>query len=78
MYHVYRQINGSGEFAFLGTSGKKRFVDATLPAGARMVMYKIRAVRSTAVGESATFNVNFGVSSGRMTTARVEEMRKAA
>lgn len=64
IYQIYRRIGGSGEMTFLGTSGKKRFVDTTLPIGASSIMYQIRAVRSTKVGEAATFNVNFGVSRG--------------
>ena len=34
-----------------------------MPAGSSQVTYQIQAVRSTAVGPWAQFNVNFGVSS---------------
>jgi hypothetical protein len=37
------------------------------------VTYQIQAVRSTAVGPWAQFNVNFGVSSGGAMTASVTE-----
>ena len=36
-------------------------------------MYQIQAVRSTAVGEFATFNVKFGVSTGGAVTATVTD-----
>jgi hypothetical protein len=61
MYQVYREVDGSGEMAFLGTTGKKQFTDATVPQGAKTIVYKVRAMRSTKVGQSATFNVSFGV-----------------
>lgn len=59
-YLVYRQVDGIGPFAFLGHAGKKKFVDKTLPAGAKYVTYRIQAVRSTATGPAAFFHVNFG------------------
>jgi hypothetical protein len=61
MYQVYREVDGSGEMAFIGTTGKKQFMDATVPQGAKQIVYKVRAMRSTKVGQSATFNVSFGV-----------------
>ncbi len=70
MYQVYRQIDGSGEMAFLGTSGTKSFTDTTLPAGSRAVVYQIRAMRSTAIGPSAQFIVNFGMSGVQATVKK--------
>jgi hypothetical protein len=61
-YQVYRQVDG-GEMVFLGTSGTKKFTDQTVPSGARAIVYKVRAIRSTGVGPAATFNVSFGVDS---------------
>lgn len=61
MYEVYRTI-GDGTETYLATVGKKHFEDMTVPAGSSRVMYRVRAVRSTATGEWASFNVNFGVS----------------
>src|SRR3954452_10875737 len=55
IYQIYRQIGYGGEWVFLGTSGKKRFVDATLPKGAESVTYKVCAMRSTKTGEANTF-----------------------
>jgi hypothetical protein len=81
MYQVYRRIGGDGEFTYLGGSGDKKFVDETIPAGATALTYQIQAVRSTAVGMWATFNVNFGTNSGGTMTASVEEVsptKKAA
>jgi hypothetical protein len=62
MYQVYRAFDISGQYAFLGATGKKKFTDATIPAGTRTVIYRIVAVRSTARGDAAEFPVNLGVS----------------
>lgn len=61
IYHIYRNDAASGKFQFLGSSGKRRFTDQTLLAGSTGVTYQVQAVRSTAVGQPAQFNVNFGV-----------------
>ena len=60
MYQICRRTAATGEFAYLGGAGEKKFVDTTVPAGAPQVTYQIQAVRSTAVGPWAQFNVNFG------------------
>jgi len=74
VYLVSRQIESIAgervtgadrEMKFLGISRKRRFVDLTLPAGTSQMVYQIQAVRSTAVGEAATFNVTFGVRAGQ-------------
>ncbi|MGB7157659.1 MAG: hypothetical protein WBD40_06310 [Tepidisphaeraceae bacterium] len=65
MYQVYRALGYDGEPVFLGATGKKKFTDATIPAGTRTVIYRIVAVRSTARGSVAEFPVNLGVS-GKM------------
>ena len=61
IYQVYRAAGVNGDFAFLGATGKKRFTDATVPAGTRTLVYRIVAVRSTARGDGAEFPVNLGV-----------------
>lgn len=79
IYQVWRRIGAAGEFSYLGGSGSRSFVDDTLPAGSASVTYQIQAVRSTAVGPWAQFNVNFGVSgSGAMTASVVETTPKLA
>jgi hypothetical protein len=60
LYQIWRQIDG-GELTYLGGAGEKQFIDATLPAGSKQVSYQMQAVRSTAVGMWATFDVKFGV-----------------
>ena len=62
-----RRKIGSGEFQFVGGVGEKKFVDQTVPAGSTTITYQLQAVRSTASGEWAQFNVNFGVSDGALT-----------
>jgi hypothetical protein len=63
-YQLYRQIGPTGEFTFLGGTGRKDFTDATVPAGTGQVTYQIQAVRSTSVGPWARFTVSFGVGGG--------------
>jgi hypothetical protein len=59
MYQVSRRI-GDGPLAYLASSGKKKFRDATIPEGASRLTYQVQAVRSTAVGPVAEYVVNFG------------------
>lgn len=66
IYQVWRRIGEAGTLTYLGGTGEKKFTDDTLPAGSSNVMYQLQAVRSTVVGEWATFNVQFGVTSGGM------------
>lgn len=72
MYQLFRRTSASGEFQYIGGTGKKSFADNTLPAGSTAVTYQIQAVRSTSVGPSAQFNVNFGIGGGTMTASVVE------
>ena len=74
IYEVRRKIGG-GAMAFIGASGVKSFTDETLPSSSASggVTYQITAVRSTARGQSASFNVNFGVGGDGMLFAQVSE-----
>jgi hypothetical protein len=60
IYHVRRQLDRKGEFVFLGTAGKKRFVDKTLPAGVAVATYRVQAVRSTRTGPQGETIIEFG------------------
>ena len=71
MYQVYRRVGFDGEETFLGAGGKKKFTDATIPAGTRCVVYRIVAVRSTARGDAAEFPVNLGVN-GRLPATQLQ------
>jgi hypothetical protein len=73
VYQIYRRIDPTGEFAYIGGCGTKSFTDATVPAGSSQVTYQIQAVRSTAVGPWAQFNVNFGTGSSSGTVMSVTE-----
>jgi hypothetical protein len=68
IYQVYRQLGSDGPFQFLGGTGRKEFIDSTLPAGTPVATYQIQAVRSTVTGDAVTFNVKFG---SRTSSARV-------
>jgi hypothetical protein len=78
VYQVWRRTGGSGPFTYLGGRGEKKFLDETLPAGATQVTYQIQAVRSTATGPWAQFNVSFGMSSAGAMTASLEMAPKLA
>jgi hypothetical protein len=79
IYNVYRALEGSDDFKYLGGTGTRNFVDHTLPAGSTNVTYQIQAVRSTAVGVENEFVVKFGTrSSGAMTATIVEKLSKKA
>jgi hypothetical protein len=73
MYQVFRRNTPDGEFNYLGGTGDKKFVDSTLPAGSSQVAYQIHAVRSTAVGAWAQFDVSFGVGGSGTTVTSVVE-----
>ncbi len=64
MYQVHRQAGIETSFTFVGSSGEKKFLDTTLPAGAASVTYSLIAVRSTARGSEARYTINLGVSGG--------------
>jgi hypothetical protein len=77
-YQVSRRVGAGGDFVVVGTTGVKRWVDATVPAGTASVTYRIVATRSTAQGPEALFTVNFGVGGGGEVTASVISAPKLA
>jgi hypothetical protein len=80
-YQVYRKVAGEAEFTYLGGTGEKKYEDNTLPAGATQVTYQIQAVRSTAVGGWAQYNVTFGTATGggaTVTSVKEEKSPKMA
>jgi hypothetical protein len=74
MYQVWRRVGGTAPFEYLGGSGTKAFVDATIPAGTPQVTYQIQAVRSTAVGAWAQYTVSFGTSGAAPVVAEETEV----
>lgn len=78
IYQVWRRIGPSGDFTYIGGTGTRSFVDATLPAGAAQVTYQIQAVRSTAAGPWAQFNVNFGIGAAGQAIASVSTPARRA
>jgi hypothetical protein len=73
MYQIWRAVGAGTDFAYLGGTGQRKYVDTSVPAGATRLTYQIQAVRSTAVGMWATFVVNFGTNAGGVATASVSE-----
>ena len=63
MYELFRSIDG-GPLTFLAVTGKKKYTDQTLPAGAASAMYRVTAVRSTKRGPAGSYLVNFGGNGG--------------
>jgi hypothetical protein len=77
VYQIWRRVDANGAFEYLGGAGSKSYTDATVPAGSSQVTYQIQAVRSTAAGPWAQFNVNFGTGSASGTVASVTEGKPA-
>jgi hypothetical protein len=82
IYQVARKLGADGDFAVVGSSGGKQFLDETLPSGAgnAPVTYQITAIRSTVAGAPAQFTVNFGAAggSGEMMASVVSSPKLAA
>jgi hypothetical protein len=64
VYQVWRRLGATGDFAYLGGVGEKKYVDAAVPAGTACVQYQIQAVRSSSVGPFALCNVTLGAGGG--------------
>ena len=66
IYEVRRRIGSGpgGLFEFVGATGQRTFIDATLPEGSSPVTYQVTGVRSTSRGNPSQFTVNFGVGGG--------------
>lgn len=60
IYRIFRKDDRESGFVFIGTAGRRKFVDSTLMAGAKRVAYRIQAIRSTKTGDWAEFVVQFG------------------
>lgn len=64
-YIIRRKLPGEPGFVFVGASGAKKFVDATLFAGPDSVQYTIQGQRGGSTGPlSAVFTINFGRAGG--------------
>jgi hypothetical protein len=68
LYRVSRAVGETGRLVVIGHSGKKKFVDETVPRGVESVTYEILPVRSTGEGKAAYFTVNFGTGEERPRT----------
>ncbi len=60
VYELYRKLDDAVNFTSIGGTGKKKYVDTSIPSGTGQAVYKIRATRSTAVGPWAQFIVAIG------------------
>jgi hypothetical protein len=78
VYQVWRRNAPGAAYTFLGSTGHKRFDDATLPAGSSCVTYKVQAVRSKSTGPATEYVVMFGVTAAMSAMANsVQGMRAA-
>lgn len=60
-YIIRRKLPSDPEFAFIGVTGTKKFVDDSLIAGPDSVQYTVQGQRADSAGEvSPIFTVNFG------------------
>jgi len=59
VYEIQRCADG-GAAVYLGTVGRRRFIDTTLPAGTAAALYTVTPLRSTARGEGEVFPVYLG------------------
>ncbi len=74
-YLVRRRTGGTGDFAFVGATGIKKFTDSNFTAGPDSVQYTIQAQRSDSAGTvSNILTVNFGkTAGGQQTVSAVED-----
>jgi hypothetical protein len=68
IYQLYRRVDSTGEYHYIGGAGQRKFVDTTLPAGAASVTYMVQGTRSTSVGDAAQYTVNLGVAAAGTTS----------
>ncbi len=78
LYHIYRRNTPADEWKFVGGTGDKKHVDNTVPAGVPRLYYTIQTARTTAIGVSAEFVVNFGINAGGAMTATVSTAQSAS
>ncbi len=65
IYHVLRRLPGESGFTQVALTARKRFKDATLPAGAGQAQYTVQGRRGDALGPvSAIFTVLLGAAPG--------------
>ena len=74
-YIVMRRTSPSAAFAFVGTTGQKRFTDESFAAGPASVEYTVRGQRGDLAGPtSAILTINFGkTSTGEVTASAQRE-----
>lgn len=78
VYHIYRRDEPTGPYYFLGGSSQRKYIDATIPAGASQITYELQGVSPRGVGPVAQCNVNFGVNAGGGMTASVAQPPRIA
>jgi len=59
-YRVERMLDMTGQWQFIQTAKGRSFIDDSIPAGARSVLYQVTAQTSTRDGEAAGHLVPFG------------------
>lgn len=72
-YQIWRAYSTDGPWQYIGTTGEKKWEDATVPAGSGTVVYQLQASRTTVAGPFALFVVKFGTTSGGQMYASVTE-----
>ena len=73
IYQIWRKVDATEAYQYLGGAGKREFVDTTVPSGVPSVMYQVQGTRTTSIGVANDFMVNFGVGVSGIVTASVTE-----
>ena len=68
LYRVSRQTSETQKYVVIGQTGKRVFVDETVPHGVAWVMYQVVAVRSTGAGTAGEYIVHLGTGAKRPLT----------
>ena len=72
IYQIARQDGMAGEFKYLGGSGQRMFIDATIPNGTSTCVYRIQGTRTTGVGNPQEFIIRFGQPGSGASSVTVE------
>lgn len=61
VYTVWRKLGAAGQFAQIATTGERKFIDYSVPAGTAVAAYYLRTVKGTqTLAPSDQATVNFG------------------
>jgi hypothetical protein len=77
IYQIWRKFTLDEAEVYIGGSGRREYIDNTVPRGTSSIIYQIQAVRSTVAGPWSQFIVSLG-STGGVTVTETTPVRRAA